>query len=105
MKFSGDTQYLISSEKDNLTTPVELRTYKEKYEYQLRKYRTYVLIYANASPELRSLIADTLDGATAGGNTNLVQPPISTEDQQEANLGEIRIPSYQQAIGCKETSK
>ncbi|KAF8764731.1 putative mitochondrial protein like [Argiope bruennichi] len=42
----------------------------------------------------------------SGGNTNLVQTPISAEDQQEDNLIEIKISSfYQQAIGCKEASE
>ncbi|GBO12435.1 hypothetical protein AVEN_170856-1 [Araneus ventricosus] len=40
-------------------------TCKEKYDFQLRKDRTFTLIYTNINPELKSLISDTTDGAVA----------------------------------------
>ncbi|GBN85899.1 hypothetical protein AVEN_46827-1 [Araneus ventricosus] len=38
---------------------------KERYNFQLRKNITFTLIHTNISPEFRSLIFDTTDGAVA----------------------------------------
>ncbi|GBM11644.1 Retrovirus-related Pol polyprotein from transposon TNT 1-94 [Araneus ventricosus] len=58
----GCWQFIIKSEPAD---PDVGSTYKEKYDFQLRRDRTFILIYTNISPELKSLISDTTDGAVA----------------------------------------
>ncbi|GBM38318.1 Retrovirus-related Pol polyprotein from transposon TNT 1-94 [Araneus ventricosus] len=58
----GCWQFIIKTEPAD---PDEGSTYKEKYDFQLRKDGTFTLIYTNISPELKSLISDTTDGAVA----------------------------------------
>ncbi|GBM50230.1 hypothetical protein AVEN_134796-1 [Araneus ventricosus] len=58
----GCWQFIIKTEPAD---PDVGSTYKEKYDFQLRKDRTFTLIYTNISPELKSLISDTTVGAIA----------------------------------------
>ncbi|GBM42680.1 hypothetical protein AVEN_219136-1 [Araneus ventricosus] len=58
----GCWQFIIKTEP---VDPDVGSTYKEKYDFQLRKDRTPTLIYTNISSELKSLISDTTDGAVA----------------------------------------
>ncbi|GBM85723.1 hypothetical protein AVEN_163052-1 [Araneus ventricosus] len=58
----GCWQFIIKTEPAD---PDVGSTYKEKYDFQLKKDRTFTLIYTNISPELKSLISDTTDGVVA----------------------------------------
>ncbi|GBM87560.1 hypothetical protein AVEN_107209-1 [Araneus ventricosus] len=58
----GCWQFIIKTEPAD---PDVASTYKEKYDFQLRKDRTFTLIYTKISPELKSLISDTTFGAVA----------------------------------------
>ncbi|GFY38010.1 uncharacterized protein TNIN_477461 [Trichonephila inaurata madagascariensis] len=55
-------QFIIKTE---LVNPAIWTTYKEKYDFQLRKDRSFTLIYTNVIPDLKNFIADTTDGAEA----------------------------------------
>ncbi|GBN96631.1 hypothetical protein AVEN_171972-1 [Araneus ventricosus] len=59
----GCWQFIIKTER---VDPDVGSTYKEKYDFQLRKDRTITLSYTNISPELKSLISDTTDGVVEG---------------------------------------
>ncbi|GBM05545.1 hypothetical protein AVEN_94816-1 [Araneus ventricosus] len=58
----GCWQFIIKTET---VDPDVGSTYKEKYDFHLRKDRNFTLIYTTISTELRSLIPDTTDGAVA----------------------------------------
>ncbi|GFR31724.1 retrovirus-related Pol polyprotein from transposon TNT 1-94 [Trichonephila clavata] len=49
----------------SLDEPDEGATYKEKWDFQLRKDRCYTLIYTNISSDLKNLITETTDGVVA----------------------------------------
>ncbi|GFQ70618.1 uncharacterized protein TNCT_359921 [Trichonephila clavata] len=58
----GCWQFIMQSKPEELD---EGATYKEKYDFQLRKDRCYTLIYTNISSDLKNLITETTDGVVA----------------------------------------
>ncbi|GFQ65045.1 uncharacterized protein TNCT_223161 [Trichonephila clavata] len=58
----GCWQFIIQTKPEE---PDEGATYKETYDFQLRKDRCYTLIYTNISSDLKNLITESTDGVVA----------------------------------------